>query len=315
MLEYESQIEKKTIKAKPVLKWVGGKTQLLPELTKRLNKVINECDTYIEPFIGAGALFFHLKSNEYLYNTIKKWYISDFNKDLVLLYRVVKYEVYALIKELDIISSKYLKLNDNDRKTFYYDTRAQFNAILNDINYDLFDESSIKRAAYIVFLNKTCFNGLYRVNAKGEFNVPMGKYKNPQILNFNNLINVNNILQNVEINCHNFSDIKYEINEKTFIYFDPPYRPLKENSSFTAYSKCDFDDEMQRNLAKYFKNNHYSSAKMLLSNSDSKLSDKEQDFFDSLYSDFSIERVYALRNVNSKGNLRGKITEILISNF
>ncbi|MDD2270125.1 MAG: Dam family site-specific DNA-(adenine-N6)-methyltransferase, partial [Candidatus Dojkabacteria bacterium] len=167
----------------------------------------------------------------------------------------------------------------------------------------------IEKAALLIALNKTCFNGLYRQNSKGEFNVPAGRYKNPKIFDEENLRNVSKLLQNTEILCGSYNSIEIPNNTKAFIYFDPPYRPLSA-SGFTKYSKEDFNDDDQKQLAKYFRKLNKDKHYLLLSNSDTK-----DNFFDELYKGFNIQRVSAKRHINSNGNGRGNINELLIKNY
>lgn len=302
------------IQAKPFLKWAGGKRQLLPEIENNLPEEIKtskNIDLYIEPFIGGGALFFHLLSN---YN-VKKSIINDINPDLMLSYKVIKLFPEELIKELKNIERKFIKLDEPNRKIFYYDElRTPFNKL--KINYSTIDKQScIKKVSLLMALNKTCFNGLFRQNSKGEFNVPVGRYKNPKILDEDNLRNVSKLLQDTEILCGSYDSIKIPKSRKAFIYFDPPYRPLSTTSSFTKYSKGDFNDEDQKKLANYFrkldKEGHY----LLLSNSDPTNTDENDLFFDKLYKGYHIQRILAERFINSDSSKRKAIRELLITNY
>ena len=204
-----------------------------------------------------------------------------------------------------------MPLDKEKRKIYYYEKRDKFNELIVGGNED----GNIKKAALMIFLNKTCFNGLYRVNKKGLFNVPVGAYKNPLICDEKNLIAVSEKLQNVEIICGDYRDSEKFIDRNTFVYFDPPYRPLTETASFTAYTKNVFDDNEQIKLANYVECINKKGAKVLVSNSDPKNSNGEDEFFDEIYSDFNIKRVSATRMINSKAEDRGKINELLISNF
>lgn len=210
---------------------------------------------------------------------------------------------------------QYLSLNDNDRKVFYLNVRQSFNDNLSNFNYDIYDEESIIRSAQIIFMNKTCFNGLYRVNKKGKFNVPHGKYKNPTICNENNLNNVHHILKGTTIVNASYLESEELIDDKSFVYLDPPYRPLNKTSSFTDYSNCGFDDNNQIELANYYKKIHAKGAKVMLSNSDPHNVDVNDNFFDDLYSEFNIYRILAKRSINSNANKRGAINELLITNY
>lgn len=288
----------------PFLKWAGGKRQLLPIINENLPSELinNKIDRYVEPFVGGGAVLFDLVQKY----EFKEIIINDYNSDLMNLYNHIKYNVDSLIKELFIVSEKYISLDDDSRVEFYYTIRNLYNNISKD---------SINKSAYLIFLNKTCFNGLYRVNSKGLFNVPHGRYKNPTVLDENNLRNVSNALKNVTIMQGDFSNIIDFVDDKTFVYFDPPYRPLNNTSSFTSYSKDEFDDNEQIRLANLFDELNRKKAKLLLSNSDPKNIDECDNFFDDLYSKYNIMRVKAKRVINSKSNGRGQITELLIKNY
>ena len=228
--------------ARPFLKWAGGKTQLIDELVKRFPEIIKEkqtIDTYIEPFIGGGALFFYLKGKY----TIKKSYLFDINQDLVTVYKTVKKNPKELIKQLKGIESRYLKRSKEEREDYFYKIRKQYNRQKQRINYANFNDNWIKRTVYLIFLNKTCFNGLFRLNNKGEFNVPHGRYANPAIADEKNILETSRALKNTEIYCGDFTKSKKYIQNGTLIYCDPPYRPLNTTSSFTGFTKEGFSDE------------------------------------------------------------------------
>lgn len=304
----------KRYNAKPFLKWVGGKTQLLTDLEARLPqriKATGTIDKYIEPFVGGGALFFYLKS-KYI---IKKSYLIDNNEDLVLAYKVVQKSSIVLINELKKLQKAYLKLDDNDRTKYYYQIREAYNKQKISITYQKFEKAWIKRAAYIIFLNKTCFNGLFRQNSSGEFNVPHGRYRNPTICDFKNINEASRALKNTKIICGDFSKCKKLATAETLVYFDPPYRPLNATSSFTAYTKNGFCDNEQTRLANLYKELSQKNVYMLLSNSDPTNENKKDRFFDNIYSDFRIDRVLANRMINCNGEKRGQIKELLIVNY
>lgn len=290
----------------PFLKWAGGKRQLLPVINENLPKELldNKINKYIEPFVGGGAVLFDLVQRY----EFKEIIINDYNKDLINLYIHIRDRLDLLIEKLCIISEEYLALDDENRKEYYYKIRNLYNIPV---------EESILKSAYLLFLNRTCFNGLYRVNSKGLFNVPPGKYKNPTILDESNLRNVSRILQSVTILQGDFSNIKPYVDDKTFVYFDPPYRPLSNTSNFTSYSANEFDDDEQRRLGSLFDELHLKDAKLLLSNSNPKNLDIEDNFFDALYPNppYNTIEVEANRMINSKSNGRGKITELLIKNY
>ena len=237
---------------------------------------------------------------------LEKIYISDVNKELVNCYIVIKENVHELIKKLKKLEDEFLVRGKEDRKIYYYEKREQFNKLKLENNNE-----KINRAALMIFLNRTCFNGLYRVNKKGLFNVPMGDYKNPKIYDEENLINVSNKLRNVEIIYGDYKKSYDFIDENTFVYFDPPYRPLNQTSSFTSYTEYTFEDKEQIELSEYFRILNKKGAKLLLSNSDPKNVDINDEFFDNLYKEFDIKRIEASRAINSRGSKRGKVNDIL----
>lgn len=293
-------------KAKPFLKWAGGKTQLLPTLDSFLPnnfKQENEI-TYIEPFVGGGAMLFYMLQK---YRNIKRAIINDINPHLVKTYKVVRDTPYLLIDYLYELQSKYRALGNYDsQKEFYLDIRSKFNTeALSDI----------EEAAYMIFLNRTCFNGLYRENSKGAFNVPFGRYTNPTICDESVLLSDSELLQRVEILNGDFSQTQAYIAGYTFFYFDPPYRPLDATSSFNSYVKEAFDDNEQRRLHDYFATLSLEGCLCMLSNSDGRGRNEDDTFFDDLYKDFIIERVYAKRHINANPTKRGALTELLIRNY
>jgi DNA adenine methylase len=294
--------------ASPFLKWAGGKGRLLPELVSRMPKKPEGGFRYIEPFIGGGALFFHLEEN----NLIQSSKISDINPELILCYKTIKLHVGMVISELEMIAKHFPK-RDSTRERFFYKMRDRWNRKLCTNIDDFNPKMASKRVALTIFLNKTCFNGLFRVNSKGEFNVPYGHYENPNFVDIDNLKDVSEVLQHVEISCKSYQEIELE-GEGIFVYFDPPYRPLTTSSSFTSYSKSGFNDSNQIELAEFVQSIS-SQAKVMLSNSDPKISNEMDDFFDSLYSEFTIHRIQAPRSINSDGKKRGKISEILVTNY
>jgi DNA adenine methylase len=298
--------------ASPVLKWAGGKTQLLPQIRTRYPVELNnnEIDTYVEPFVGGGAVFFDLVNNFKL----DRAYLFDLNPELIILYKVIQQYVEDLIEELTILSARYLTLSEEERKQFYYNCRDRYNSFDKNTDTSIYQQQWIKRAALTVFLNRTCFNGLYRVNQQGKFNVPMGKYKNPKILNIDNLYFANQALQIACIQQADFSlALKYAA-PHTFIYYDPPYRPISQTASFNSYSCSEFDDRTQIALRDVFQQTSDRGALQMLSNSDPS-NYLEDFFFDDLYRGFKIERISASRAINSKGTKRGAIKELLITNY
>ena len=302
--KYEYKTIEKTAKisAKPFLKWAGGKTQLIEEVENSSCDKSGKIKKYVEPFVGSGAIFFYLISKY----DFKEIWINDTNKELMNTYQVIRDDVKSLITELEKLSKLYLLKNEEQRSEFFYEVRNLYNSDKTD---------KIKHAAYFIFLNRTCFNGLYRVNSKGNFNVPFGKYVNPKLCDKENLENVSKVLKNIKILSLDFEKTEKYIDKDTFIYFDPPYRPLNVTSSFNSYSKDSFDDKSQEKLAEYFRMLDKKGAKLMLSNSDPKNTDKNDNYFDVLYSSFNIKRVDAKRMINSNAAKRGKITELLITNY
>lgn len=293
------------VSLKPFVKWVGGKSQLIDELEKTLPKIGEKILTkYCEPMVGGGAMLFNLLSKNYF----EHYYISDINAELINAYQVIKSNVNILIEKLRELQKVFLCMDEKSRKTYYYAIRDKYN------NTQLCDTTAIEKASYFIFLNKTCFNGLYRVNRKGQFNVPMGAYKSPVICDENNLQNMSYALQNVTIVCGDYSCARQFIDNETFVYIDPPYRPLSKTSSFVSYNSDVFDDKEQIRLAKFVDKINRSGAKVVLSNSDPKNINTEDTFFDKLYKDYNIKRVFATRMINSKADGRGKIKELLICN-
>ncbi len=299
---------------KPFLKWAGGKTQLLHVLEKHLPneiKVSGKIEKYFEPFVGGGALFFYLASKY----QIKEAYLSDINKELILTYNAIKYNPTKLIEKLNVLSDCYVNKNKEDKKEFFYKIREDFNQTLINFDYENYSKEHIKRASQMIFLNKTCFNGLFRVNKNGEFNVPFAYPEKPLICDENNILNVSKALKNAKIVNASYLDSEKFIDDESLVYLDPPYRPLNKKSSFEGYSKNNFDDDSQIELGEYYKRISNKGAKVLLSNSDPKNTDKSDNFFDDLYSDFKIVRIKANRFINSNGHKRGPINEILVYNF
>ncbi len=292
--------------AKPFIKWAGGKGQLLPTIRKfypsGLGMTIRK---YCEPMVGAGAVLFDIL-NTYEMDEV---YICDTNVELINVYKAVKNNVIELIELLSEYENEHLKRADEERKEYYYQQRERFNAEIQQPR----KENSLLRAALFIYLNKTCFNGLFRVNKKGLFNVPMGSYKNPTICDVENLKKTSELLQCVTIISGDYTCIENIIDENTFVYFDPPYRPLTKTAEFTSYNADDFNDEDQVKLAEFIKS--LKVAKVMASNSDPKNVDENDEFFDDLYVDLNIYRVSANRAINSKGKGRGKVSELLITNY
>jgi DNA adenine methylase len=292
---------------KPFIKWAGGKGQILIDIQNSYPKELGTTITkYAEPFIGGGAVLFDILSKY----SLKKIYISDINAELINTYTIIRDNVEDLISLLTRMEENYLPNPTEIRKAIFYEKRERYNdIIINNLN------ESLETAALFIFLNKTCFNGLYRVNKKGLFNVPVGSYKNPRICDAENLKNISEALQNVTIVCGDYRLSEEFIDENTFVYFDPPYRPLSETASFTSYTEGQFDDQSQKELADYVELLDKKHAKILVSNSDPKNSNPEDNFLDELYSKLVIRRIEANRMINCDGKSRGKISELLISNY
>lgn len=292
---------------KPFVKWAGGKSQLLKEIEKYYPFKAGNVNKYAEPFVGGGAVLFDIL-NKY---DLEQIYISDINAELINAYVIIRERIEELIGLLEKYQSDYMPLETEDRKSYYMAKRERF----NDLKVNENKTKSIEKAALMIFLNKTCFNGLYRVNKKGLFNVPMGAYKNPLICDKENLRAVSDKLQKITIVCGDYREATNFIDENTFVYIDPPYRPLTETASFTAYTENIFDDEEQIQLAEFVKCMGEKGAKIVVSNSDPRNYNIEDDFFDNIYSAYKIKRVEATRMINSNSQGRGKIKEIIISNY
>lgn len=297
---------------KPVLKWAGGKTQLLPQLNELLPDKLRtgEVKKYIEPFVGGGAVFFYLYK-KYHFSEI---YLFDINKELIILYNSIKNNVNGLIHFLSKVSDEYLSLNNEKRKEYYYQKREEYNNFDKDIDANRYSVDFIPRSALTIFLNRTCFNGLYRVNSQNKFNVPIGKYKNPTILDEKNLRAVSQSLQTAEIRHCDFSETLNYADADSFIYYDPPYRPISKTSAFNSYTLNNFDDNEQKRLKLLFEKCHEKGALQMESNSDP-TNFSEDTFFDDLYVNFNIYRINANRIINSKAEKRGIIKELVITNY
>ncbi len=295
--------------AKPFVKWAGGKGQLISQLEHHLPLDLKEQEfTYIEPFVGGGALLFYMLQH---FPNIKRAVINDVNTYLITAYQVIKSTPDDLIERLADLEEQYFSLVEEvEKKKFYLQVRDIF-------NNDKLDD--IDRSKYLIFLNRTCFNGLYRVNAKGKFNVPFGRHLHPTICNAEVIKADSQVLNRVEMVILN-GDFgmtqKYMSDGYNFFYFDPPYRPLNATSSFNSYSKEDFNDDEQIRLRDYCAFlNEYPNVKWMLSNADCSTKNPDDTFFEKIYADFSINRVYASRAINANPNKRGKLTELHIKNY
>ena len=291
--------------AKPFVKWVGGKTQLISSIERAIpTKLHNALElTYIEPFVGGGAVLFWVLNN---LTNIKKAIINDINPDLTTCYKTIRDNATDLIIELKLIEKEYKALqSEESRKEFYLMQRKQFN---------IKSLGNIDNSALFIFLNRTCFNGLYRVNKKGLFNVPFGKYTNPTICDENTIFADSELLQKVEILTGDFEQTLKYATEDTLFYFDPPYKPLCQTSSFTSYSKKEFNDDEQMRLKQFCDKLDKRGYLWILSNSDVKGKNADDNFFDDLYASFFIQRVDAKRSINANPEKRGFLKELLITN-
>ncbi len=291
--------------AKPFIKWVGGKSQLITQIEALLPPDFSSWKnvTYIEPFIGGGAMLFHMLQ---VHPNIKRAVINDINEDLTTCYKTVRDNPNELIASLQQIQAEYKSLPDEDaRREYFMSKRDRFNTKALD---------PIENTSLFFFLNRTCFNGLYRVNRQGLFNVPFGKYDNPMICDEATILDDSKLLQNVEILTGDFRETLKYASSPTLFYFDPPYRPLSNTSSFNDYAKEAFNDAAQIRLKEFCDEVNRSGYKFMLSNSDPKGKDGDT-FFDDLYASYVIDRVWASRNVNANASKRGKLTEILVHNY
>lgn len=291
--------------SKPFLKWAGGKTQLLSDIERTLPiELLQKNFTYIEPFVGSGAVLFWMLNN---FPKMKKAIINDVNEDLINTYKTIANQPKDLISILEILQNEFYNLegNEENKKTYYYLKRELFNTR---------ESTQCEQSALFIFLNRTCFNGLYRVNRKNEYNVPMGSYKNPTICDTENILTVSKALQKVEILCGDFEQTLEFAENNTIFYFDPPYKPLNKTSSFNSYAKDEFNDNEQVRLRDFCNKLDLLNHTWILSNSDVKGKNEKDNFFDDLYSDFNIQRVQAKRSINANAEKRGKLTELLITN-
>lgn len=290
---------------KPFLKWAGGKTQLIKVIAEKIPCGQKDEFTYVEPFVGSGALFFWILKH---YPNIKTAIVNDVNTDLINCYLTIRNDVLGLIKLLKTFDFEYnsLPFSSEERKAYYYLKREEFNKRT---------AGQTEQSALFIFLNRTCFNGLYRVNRNNEFNVPQGSYKKPQICNSENLKAVSNLLQKVIILNTDFTETERYADEKSFFYFDPPYKPLSETSNFNSYAKDNFNDDEQIRLKLFCDKLDSLGSKWILSNSDVKGKNPNDNFFDDLYQDYQINRVLAKRSINSTPDKRGLLTELMITNI
>lgn len=279
----------KSVPARPFLKWVGGKGRLVPQLAQYFPE---KYDEYYEPFVGGGAVYFSLNS--------KISHINDLNKVLIGLYKIIRDEPDSLIAELTILQSEYLNCKSLDKKKEYFlKKRNLFNSI---------ETVTLEKTALLIFLNKTCFNGMYRENSKGEFNIPFGKHETPTICDVSNILNVSKTLRHTSITSKSYEKAVAKAKVGDFVYFDPPYHPINATSSFTSYHADGFNEEDQKKLCELFGELAKRGCKVMLSNSDTPL-------INEIYKKYNIHKIYAARNINANGEKRGKITEVVITNY
>lgn len=290
--------------ARPFVKWVGGKSQLLDEIREKYPQKIEK---YCEPFVGGGAVLFDVL----IKFQPKKVLINDINKELINTYIQIRDNCDNLIFQLSEIQRRYKSQSLEENKSLFYEKRERYNEL--KVNGD--EAENLEKAALFIFLNKTCFNGLYRVNTKGLFNVPFNNAKNPLLCDEENLRACSELLQHVQMTVGDYSKTKKFIDSKTFVYIDPPYRPITQTSAFTSYSEKQFADKEQVELGNFIEDISKNGAMVVASNSDPKNTNKNDNFFDDLYSHFKIERVSASRMINSNAKKRGAVNELLISNI
>lgn len=298
------QMENK--KAKPFLKWAGGKTQLITDIEKVLpKKFMNKKFTFVEPFVGSGAILFWILNN---FPKVEKAVINDINADLTNVYKIIASNPVELISVLKDFQEEYhsIDLEVDNKREYYTQKRTLFNTRSTD---------KTTQAALFIFLNRTCFNGLFRVNKSNGFNVPIGSYKKPMICDADNIFAVSEALQKVEILTGDYQQTLLYAEKPALFYFDPPYKPLSKTSSFNTYSKDEFDDKEQIRLRDFCKTLNTLDHHWILSNSDVKGKDMDDNFFDDIYDEFHINRVFARRSINANAEKRGKLTELLITNY
>jgi DNA adenine methylase len=301
--------------AKPFIKWAGGKRQLMEHLLSRLPSDFgdDEYRKYAEPFVGGGALMFKM----FELKLIDEALIIDYNMDLVLTYEVIKSDVALLIEKLSILQHDYDAYGYEERKKQYFELRTKFNSRLNDEKSSFSLGERAERASQFIYLNKVGFNGLFRVNIKGEFNVPPSDLKSKTIVDHSNLKKVSKVLQSVTIRSGDFSDCIDWVDEDTFVYFDPPYKPISK-TSFTAYANSNFNDTQQERLADFCILLKKKEVRAMVSNSDPTQMKPPDHLFERIYSlerGFTRKRVAAIRSINSNGAGRGSITELIITNY
>ena len=291
---------------KPFVKWAGGKTKLLKEIEQRLPMGFDEWKnvTYVEPFVGGGAVLFHMLAK---HKNIKHAIINDINQVLMKAYSLVQQNPYAIVDGLRTLSNEFNKLpSDKAREEFYYRTRTLYNS---------FPIPEDQHILFFLFLNKTCFNGLYRENKDGKFNVPFGRYQSI-CFDEKNVFEVHQALQNVDILCGDFNNVFRHVREgNAFIYVDPPYRPVsKDMNMFTQYDRSGFKDQDQQRLKDLCNIFGQRGCKIMISNSDSYIDD-ETSYFEQLYEGYLIDRIQVTRTINTYNARELKPKEVIITNY
>jgi DNA adenine methylase len=292
---------------KPFLKWAGGKDRLFHQLQQWLPHELNQIRNYYEPFLGSGAVFFNL-TQDFSFNNVV---LSDINEELILAYKVIQNNVPELIQIIDQYKTRYFKLSTIDKEKFYYEMRSSYNVQRFNINHKKYSDAWIPRAAQMIFLNKTCYNGLYRQNMRGEFNVPFGKNYDPAVYNQQNMELISKLLSNVEIRTTDFESVLKSVDDNSFVYLDPPYKPVSKTANFTDYYKTGFTEQdnkrLMNNLSVLTKRN----IKFMLNNSFS----VDNDHLTTYYAGYTISTITANRMMSSISDRRGKISEIVITNY
>jgi DNA adenine methylase len=294
------------MQTKPFLKWAGGKSQLIMDIEKALPKeFISQKFTYIEPFVGSGAVLFWILNN---FPNMEKAIINDINSDLTNAYQIIAVKPKEVISILKQFQNEYhaLELIEEKKREYFYSKRELFNTRSTD---------KVTQAALFIFLNRTCFNGLFRVNRNNCFNVPIGSYKKPTICDEENILGVSEALRKVEILTGDYEQTLKYAEKPAFFYFDPPYKPLSKTSSFNSYSKNEFDDSEQIRLGYFCKTLDSLGHFWMLSNSYLKSEKTDDNFFDEIYDNFNINSVYARRMINADPLKRGELKESLITNY
>ncbi len=298
------------MRLKPFIKWAGGKGRLLEQLDANLPQFLYTASDvcYVEPFVGGGAMLFHML---YKFPNISNVVINDINDELISCYRIIKNNPQGLISLLNEMENDFLPKEQDVRLEMFYSYRDEYNLKRHTL-------SDAKRCSLFIFLNRTCFNGLYRVNGNGDFNVPYGRYVNPTICDEATIMSASKALNrvNIVIKSGDYKEVLSDIDNpaNTFVYFDPPYRPLLGEKNFQAYAKGPFSDHQQEELRDFCNELTDLGINWMQSNSDSRNADGSS-FFENLYDNYDFQIIYAPRAINAFGEGRGKITESLIRNY